>query len=111
MKKFIVSLMMVMVLFASSVQAAPRRGGHHFSPAPAPHHQPMPKHHSPRMHKKHKHHAEPVISFVAGLVGGVIGSYITSGTPHIYQQTNTNCFTSLSYDGRTKIKRCIETTY
>lgn len=108
MKKLIVTLMMIMVLFANVAQAAPKRGGHHFSPAPAPHHQPLPK---PHMPKNHKHHTEPVISFVAGLVGGVIGSYIASDTPAITQQTSTNCYTSLSYDGRTKIQNCVETRY
>lgn len=108
MKKTIVSLMMIMVLFANVAQAAPKRGGHHFSPAPAPHHQPMPK---PHMPKKHKHHTEPVISFVAGLVGGVIGSYLSTNNSPTYQQTSTNCYTTLSYDGRTKIQNCVETIY
>ena len=108
MKKTIVSLMMILVLFANVAQAAPKRGGHHFSPAPAPHHQPMPQ---PHMPKKHKHHTEPVISFVAGLVGGVIGSYLNTNNSHTYQQTSTNCYTTLSYDGRTKIQNCVETIY
>ena len=100
--------MMIMLLFANVAQAAPKRGGHHFSPAPVPHHQPMPK---PHMPPKHKHHPEPVISFVAGLVGGVIGSYIASDNSTNTQQTNTNCYTSFSYDGRTKIHNCVETRY
>lgn len=108
MKKIIVSLMMIMILFTGVAQAAPRRGGHHFSPAPAPHHQPLPKH---NFYKRHHHKAKPVISFVAGLVGGVIGSYITTNNSPTYQQTSTNCYTSLSYDGRTKIQNCVETRY
>ena len=108
MKKIIVSLMMIMVLFANTTQAAPRRGGHHFSPAPVPHHQPQPKH---NFHKQHHHKTEPVVSFVAGLVGGIIGSYINTNNYPISQQTDTHCFSSLSYDGKTKVKRCVETTY
>ena len=107
MKKFIVSLMMIMVLFATSVQAAPRRGGHHFSSAPA-HHQPL---HKPHHYNKHYNKAEPIVGLVAGLVGGIIGGYIANDYNTPVQQTSTHCVTSTSYLGKTQVKKCVETVY
>ena len=107
MKKFIVSLMMVMVLFASSVQAAPRRGGHHFSPAPAPHHHQV--HHAPAHKVKHKH-GEPIVSFFAGLVGSIIGNYMIGDYTTPRSSETTHCFTMISRSSGRQVKKCVNTT-
>ena len=97
-------IMMVLVMSCSTAQARPGPGAIHHAPSPLHmshhgwHRPVLPPHHRPR---------EPIGTFLAGLVGTVIGNYVVSDVYQPNTFADTRCFTMVSQLNGHMVRKCV----